>query len=881
MEDKTFELMANEQKREKGSIMLMSEPVFNLDDMDPKFCMVSLSYSGCFCLRSSKTIDAARPGMIEIDGKLTEPPVIEAPNFMFGQMIGIRLRKYLQKYGKDYRIRYSGAYDTEGEEIPPFEFTIKTQPKVDPGDVYPEHDKLVLQAAREGIVLMKNDNNALPLEKGSVVNAFGTGSVVFRSGCLGAGKINPRYAIRLKDGLKYTSLRLNEELYRFYCNETDDCPSAEVMERTRQLSDTAIVFLSRCSSEAHEMPLAKGGYYLTDGERALIGQCCTHFTKCVVVLNTAYPIEMKWTEEFPVSAILWTGLCGMAGGRALAEILEGSVSPSGRLPNTWAFDYYDYPSASNFLTKESIIQERGSLSVKYSAIVYEEGIYVGYRYFTTFGKRAAYLFGHGLSYTEFSTETLLCERKDANTVLKLRLTNTGKVAGKHVVAVYAKIRGEVLEQPAARLIAFAKTKELSAGESEEITFKIPDERLASYSEGLESWVIERGKIVLCVGGTPEDAQEIATFETEETVIKKSRNFIAPPIGVREMSQSQPFVPSGVTRVYSKEEIDHIPYKQPVSYSERQESERSYQGKRIVFDEVVQDHSLLNDFIDQMDDYQLARLCVGGKTGWGVGDKGNAGSIERGGKMEEFGLPEFLFADGNNGVNVNEANIGFPTSNVMCATWNTELLRLSGNAIAREASDMGIRCLLAPAMNIQRNPLCGRHSEYFSEDPLLAGIMSGYQAKGIEEMGVSACVKHFFGNNCELMRSDSDSIMSERCAREIYLRAFEYSFETHMPDTVMTSYNAVNGIYCSDNEALLRDYLRGELGFTGFVMTDWNGYGDEGFTACLKAGISWLAPGSPDDSIVLPLVEDMKSGVLSRKLMRQNAKEIVSVMIKYR
>lgn len=872
--------MANEQKKEKGQITLMSEPTFNLDDMDPKFCMVSLNYTGCFCLRSTKTIDVSRPGMVDINGKPTEAPIIEKPNYMFGQMVGIRLRKFLREYGKEYKIRYYGAFDTDGEEIPPFDFVVKTLPKTQPGQRYPEHDNVVLQAAHEGMVLLKNERNTLPLPQGSVVNVFGKGTVVFRSGCLGAGKINPRYALRIEDGLKYTSLRLNEELYEFYRGEKDEMPNQPVIERAKKLSDTAFVFITRCSSEAHEMPLAKGGYYLTDEERALIKHCSEQFEKCVVILNTAYPIEMKWKDECNVSAILWTGLCGMAGGRALAEILEGKVSPSGKLPNTWAYDYYDYPSAANFLTKEDIIKEYGSLSVKYSAVAYEEGIYVGYRYFTTFEKRAAYLFGHGLSYTTFTMqESDVKLDEDLNATVKVCVTNTGKVAGKQVIAIYAKVEGENIEQPVARLVAFAKTKTLQAGESEEVLLKIPCNRFASYSEKTYSWVIERGSVTLLLGGTVEDAQRICSFDTKYVVVKESRNLFSVPVQLNELSQNKKYVPSGITRAYKKEELACIPHKRKHDYSETDGEAEEYHGKLITFDDVVKDRSLLDKFIAQMNEYQLARLCVGGKTGWGVGDKGNAGSLERGGELEKFHLPEYLFSDGNNGVNVNEVNIGFPTSNVMCASWNAELMRMEGRAIAKEAKDMGMSCLLAPSLNIQRNPLCGRHSEYFSEDPLLAGVMSGSQACGIEEMGVSACIKHFFANNCELMRSDSNSIMSDRCAREIYLKAFEYSFETYMPDTVMTSYNAVNGVYCSNDEVLLRDYLRGELGFNGFVMTDWNGYGDEGFTACLKAGVSWLAPGSPDDTIVTPIVEDMKCGKLSKKLMQENAKEIMKVILR--
>jgi beta-glucosidase len=217
---------------------------------------------------------------------------------------------------------------------------------------------------------------------------------------------------------------------------------------------------------------------------------------------------------------------------------------------------------------------------------------------------------------------------------------------------------------------------------------------------------------------------------------------------------------------------------------------------------------------------------------------------------------------------------------MCATWNEALSFAEGLAIATEARDMNLHCLLAPALNLQRNPLCGRHTEYFSEDPFLAGRMAGQESRGFEVVGVSSCMKHFFSNNAETMRNFNHSLMTERTARELYIGAFEVAFEVNKPDTVMTGYNAANGSYCADDHSLLRTLLRKELGFDGFVMTDWNGYGDQGMDGALDAGISFLAPGSEDDALVEPIVKALKSGTLSRARLQNNLVNMVKILIRH-
>ena len=878
--DATFEIMAGIQNQNTAAISFIAPPVYNIDDMDPRFCMVSLIFTGCFCLRSSKTIDPNRPGIIYIDGKATEAPLTPPLMPMFGQMIGIRCRRWLKEYDQTYHIRYADAFDTDGFPIPPFEFDLRTAARCEPGEKYPEHDALVLQAAREGAVLLKNDNQVLPLGEGRTVNVFGAAATVFRSGCLGAGKINPRYSIRVKEGIeKYTTLILNEELYEFYTREKNEMPDDSVLERAKILSDTAVIFISRCSSEAHDGLPEKGHYYLTDEERKLFQNVSKVFSKTVAVLNVAYPIETGWIEEYNIDAVLLTGLSGMAGGRALAEILEGSVNPSGKLPNTWAKDYWDYPSAYNFMTLPDVRKKYAGQDVKFLTTVYEEGLYVGYRYFDTFQKDAAYLFGHGLSYTTFDKELITCSASYIGAEVQVMVTNTGCRAGKEVVQLYARIPDGKLEQPDKRLIAFGKTKQLQPGESQTVELRADQNCFKSYDPEASAWVIESGTIQLLLGGAPDKAMWIGNVDVPRQItVSQVNHHIASPIPVRELSKFDPAgtYPAGTaTAAFVDERLPHSATRRLCNKTE----ELPKPGHRITFPEVVKDPRLAENFVAQMTDYELCRFCVGGRTGWGPEDSGFAGMLFNEGVMEKYEIPSYYFADGNNGCNLFQPNIGFPVSATMCATWNEELMFREGEAIAREAKDMGLDCILAPAMNIQRNPLCGRHTEYFSEDPLLAGRMAGQESRGLESAGVSSCVKHFFGNNAETMRSQNHSILTERTAREIYLMAFETAFSVHQPDCVMTGYNAVNGMYCADDPVLLRGILRQELGFDGYIMTDWNGYGNLGFAALADAGISWIAPGGMEDELVQPMVGALQNHTLHRAQVQENAVRMVKVLIK--
>lgn len=884
--DETIDILAKEYKK-KQAFSFIQPPVYNIDEMDGKPCMASLKFTGCFSIISAVEIDPNAMGMIYVNGKATrEPIIVHDPGF--GEIIGIRIRGYATEYDKDYEITYRDAKDLEGNAIPDFSFSLHTMPRIDVGEQYPEHDDVVLQAALEGAVLLKNDNHVLPLVNGSVVNPFGSGSAVYRLGCLGAGKINPRYGIGAREGIeKYSSLQLNEELYHYYEKEEDTVPPLEMLQSAKEKNDCAVFFISRTSSEAQDMSKGKGGFLLTDDERHMIEEVSKNFSKKIAILNTAYPIETDWVEENQIDAVLWVGLPGMAGGRALGMLLDGSSNPSGKLPNTWAKAYEDYPSSKNFVTKADIEKMPKAKEVRFITTCYEEGLYVGYRYFDTFKKDAAYELGHGCSYTTFDKS---CTQvvKDGKTSLKVEISvkNTGDCAGREVVLVYAHFDGGTLEQPEHRLVAFGKTKILLPGEEERLVLSVNESQLKSYSEKKAAWLIEAGEITFSLGGTAKEAGDFYSFTVaEDILIQKVKNRMMSPIEIHELNRDNEqtfWAQPGTSKAWTEDEAEKkLPYSvRSLSMHYDNGVENISRETCILFEQVKQDPSLVPAFISQMTNKELARLSCGGKTGWGLEDSGYAGSLYTQGILEKYGFSNYYFADGNNGLNMNDSNIGFPVSTVMCASYNEQLMYQEGRAIAKEAKDMNLHCILAPAMNLQRNPLCGRHCEYFSEDPYLAGRMAGWQSRGFEEGGVSSCLKHFCANNAETLRNTNHSIMTERTAREMYIRPFEYAFDINMPDSMMTGYNAVNGHYCADNEDLLTGILREEMNYTGYVMTDWGGYGDEGLDGALSAGMTFIAPGSPDETFSKVIEDALDQGTLSRKKVEENMCAFIAAIIRY-
>lgn len=829
---KKVEFEATDPRTEFPEIETDGKFPYDIDDVDGSMYMLDHKFSGCLVVRFSKQMDESVYGKVVYEGeelpKGTLKEIATAGNI---QMLGIPVRSVLKEYDKDYSFKVEGFRDTDGNEMQPQIITVHTLPKKVPDPAYEEHDSVALQAAEEGIVLLKNEDKILPLKKDDEIMLWGAEQ--FRIGAVGAGRINPKYSISVKWAV--------EEYSDFAMSES---------------AKTVLFVISRPSGENYDNNAVKGEFYLSDEEEETLLKLKKEGRQVIAVINSGYPMDMRWTLDEAVKAVLWCGLPGMLGGKALVEILDGRVNPSGKLPDTWSLDYGDIPASANFYQPLSVEEAPGAGSKLYIDTCYEEDLYVGYRYFETFEKPVMYPFGFGLSYTEFNIQAKMMIESE-NAEFAVIISNIGNMAGKEVVQIYAELPEGDLEQPKKRLVGFAKTKLLNPGDTQEVDIHVTKDELKSYDEKTACWIMEAGNYQFYTGNSVKTLKACGDLHIEKRqIIKKTENLMRIPVEMDVLSRKGGNFPKG----------EKSGIRSGADTLEIKTGRKHYPSKSMEKDNPVSNMAV----------EELARLSVCASHGWGMHEKGEAGRIYR---LEKYNIPSYTVADGNNGVNIHKPNIGMPCSNTVCATWNKELAYEVGRVIAEEAKENEIQMILAPAMNIHRNPLNGRHPECFSEDPLLAGIMAGNQSKGLEEHGVSSCVKHVVANNCEASRKRNHSIVTERALREIYLRAFEVALSVHQPDSIMTGYNAVNGCYAAEDEELIQGIFRGEFGFKGFVMTDWESYETVDIAAAVQAGNCWITPGSQDDTYVRPIVEGVKNGTVDEARLRENVNYMLNIVAK--
>ena len=824
--------------RQKPEILGGTDLIYDLDEIDGQMYMLDHRLGGCVITYFTKTMAEDGYGRVLYRGReLPKGNIISVKAAGGMQMCGIPVRDLCKEYDAVYELLLENFRDIDGNTMDPVILKVRTLPKPEVDPAYEAHDTIALQAAREGIVLLKNNDQILPLAKDAVISVHG--GEKFRLGACGAGRINPRYSIGLFRGISdYSDFVIQEE------------------------ADTALVVISRASGENLDNNAVKGNYYLSDEEEKLFETLSEKKKHIIAILSTGYPIDTGWIEKYGVDAAVWSGFSGMCGGRALVEILDGRICPSAKLPDTWSLDYWDIPASRNFFLPEKEEDALGADEGVFIDTCYEEGIYVGYRYFETFGKNVAFPFGYGLSYTEFEIKAGRKELAEycigetggrCAAVLKVSVTNKGNTSGKEVIQVYAGIPEGRLEQPKYRLVGFSKTKELAAGESEELEIPVEEKQLLSYDECKAAWVLEKGVYTFYVGNSVRSLMPAGLWEVEETrIFSQSEHLMQCPVEVEVLSKRKNNFPKGERSGKKDGVVKLEPAAVRRHYKEKGNPEK--------------------DFVDTLSVEQLARLSVCASHGWGMHEKGEAGRLYR-----LDGMPAYTVADGNNGVNVKKKNIGMPCSNTVCATWNKELAYAVGAVIAEEAKENEIQMILAPAMNIHRNPLNGRHPEYFSEDPYLTGIIAGNQSKGLEEHGVSSSVKHVIGNNCEASRKRNHSLIPERALREIYLKAFEVALNVHQPDSIMTGYNAVNGCFTASDEEMLQGIFRKEFGFKGFVMTDWGSYDSAGVVDPVAAGNTWMTPGSLDDTYTFPIIEGVREGKIDIERLRANVRYMLRIV----
>ena len=858
-------------KEDKPICMPTGSLTFDPYDIDGGYTDLDPEAFGCIVLMFTKSMDPAFQGRATLDGVPLPKCVLKCmPQMMGLWVVGIGVRGYATENGKTYTLRVEGFVDTDGNEMNPQEFPVDVPPMGAPQEEYAAHEQVALQAAREGIVLLKN-NGILPLPQGSVLNLFGKGVHRFRSSAAGAGQINPRYRVEVLDAAE-PDFVLNRELADFYRPELDLCPTEDMLQRAKELSDTAVLFIERGARENKDNNSAKGGYYLTDEEEALLACLRKTFAHLVVILDVGHPVDVSFVEKYSVDAVVCNGFGGMLAGRALVDVLCGKENPSGKLPDTWAKDYFDIPASRNFYDSVDKQNLNGDAPV-YIDTVYEEGIYVGYRYFSSFGVEPAYPFGFGLSYTTFEVKPSEVTF-EGKLKLDITVTNTGNRPGKEIAQVYIRKPETLCETPERELCWFGKTKLLQPGEIQTLQVVIEPKEMTVFDTARAAFVMPKGEYAVFVGNSSL-APQCGSFMAEESIVKQVAHLMQPVVEIAELTKyDNNSFPKG-EKSGVKEVNCFAPKGERRKYAPNFAAESS--EKKLTFADVKADPSLINAFVSQLSVEELARLSVCGSHGWKVDCRGEAGFVYQ---MEALDMPSFPVSDGNSGVNLRNKNIGMPSGATMAASFNPELLEEIGRVIGEEAKELGIPLILAPGMNLHRNPLCGRQPEYFSEDPYHAGIMAGYYCRGMESAGVGSCIKHLAANNCESARKRNQSMISERALRELYLRSFQVAMETYMPASVMTAYNAINGCHTAADEELLQGFLRRENGFDGMIMTDWNSYDTMDVADAVDAGNCWMTPGTMDDTFVKPIIDGVANGRVRLERLRENVAYIIKTMIRF-
>ncbi len=781
-----------------------------------------------------------------------------------------------------------------------------------------EHITLSKEAAKEGMVLLKNVGQVLPIPKGSRIALFGKASFDYVKGGGGSGDVTVAYTRNLYQGFqeKAYHVEIFEELASFYREHVkkqyqagkepgmtaEPKLPAELLKKARVFTDTAVISICRFSGEGwdrksiydrkskednlaiagqEEKEQSKqelfedGDFYLTHAERAMVEAVKKTFDKVIVVMNVGGMVDTDWfAEDERIQSVLMAWQGGIEGGLAAAELLIGEGNPSGKLTDTLARRLEDYPSTYNFHESDDYVE-------------YTDDIYVGYRYFETIpgaAEKVIYPFGFGLSYTKFSLSMPVVEKRGHHLRVMVDVCNIGETSGKEVVQVYYSAPQGKLGKPARELVAFRKTRLLAPGETQTVVLRFQINDMASYDDlgkvAKSAYVLEKGEYHFYVGTSVRDTVENNyVMVLDEDVITEQLSSKMAPVQLKK-------------RMLANGQYEDLPQGEPVDtdasvFAEKLPREEADGVTPVVrrresyhlwgqvdstpkLIDVAEGRMPLDEFVAKLPDEQLAVL-LGGQPNTGVANTFGYGNLP------EYGVPNIMTADGPAGVRIHPncgvCTTAWPCSTMLACTWNPELVEKVGVAGGAEAKENNIGAWLTPAVNIHRSPLCGRNFEYYSEDPFLTGKMAGAMVKGIQSNHVAATVKHFALNNKETNRRESDSRASERAIREIYLKAFEIIVKEAKPWSIMSSYNIINGHRASENREMLEDILRGEWGFEGMVTTDWWTCGEH--YKEVKAGNDMkMAVGFPQR-----LLEAVEKGALTRTEMEICAKRILELILK--
>ncbi len=808
------------------------------------------------------------------------------------------------------------------------------------------HRGIARKAAAEGIVLLENENLFLPLPLDTKIALYGSGSIRTIKGGTGSGDVNEREVIHIRQCMKEAGFLISNEeyldqyelqyeegkknwkdsiwaqvksdelmeIFNVYCSTKFVIPVGNLVEKAEEDTETAIYVLSRVAGEGADRFAEKGDYYLLEAEEAQLSAVCRCYKNVILVINTGGLIDLevfrKWEE---IRSILYLSQPGMEGGRAFADVLCGKCTPSGKLTDSWGYHYEDYPNSASFSHNNgNVAKER-----------YEEGIYIGYRYFDTFDVPVRYGFGYGLSYTAFDTEIKELKKeinKDGEIAFTVtaEVTNTGSMySGKETIQIYCTAPQGKLEKEYRRLVGFSKTKELAPGEKQELEIHFLLYQMTSFDETEPGWLLEKGDYILWAGNSLAKSNVFGRIKVDDScILVRTQNICAPEVEIKELSLP--------------EEARKKKYDQVLQLYK----EASCFVCRVGRDEITTksiEYSL-PDLLDKQEKKLLLELeqdkkicLVIGDPAKGIGSNiGSAGISVSGAAGEttscvtDKNIPSIVLADGPAGLRINSTYpvkdgivqatsflksleggylvketeetkgeiyhqycTAFPVGTMLAQTWNRDLLKEVGHAVGEELQLFQVTLWLAPGMNIHRNPLCGRNFEYYSEDPYVSGCMAAALTHGVQSIaGCGTTIKHFACNNQEDNRMGSDSIVSERTLREIYLRGFEIAVKTAQPMSIMTSYNKVNGIHAANNFDLCTKAARMEWGFQGVIMTDWlTTVMSEHCTAagCMRAGNDLVMPGQQTD--LDNLKEELNKGTLSEKDLEKCAANVLRIIAK--
>ncbi|MCD8155111.1 MAG: glycoside hydrolase family 3 C-terminal domain-containing protein [Clostridiales bacterium] len=794
------------------------------------------------------------------------------------------------------------------------------------------HAALARRAAAEGIVLLENKEGILPLKEGSKIAMYGAGATRTIKGGTGSGDVNERYHVSIAEGIRNAGFTIADEdwlaEYDREYSEKREAWKKEILDKLESGSsaglgffdaytsvpfrmpvgpeaaktdtDTAVYVISRVAGEGADRMAAGGDYFLSEQEHQMLADICALYPNVIVMVNAGGVVDLSFMDEMDsIKALLIVSQPGMEGGNAVADVLLGRVSPCGRLTDTWALRYEDYPNSSFYS------HNNGNVEKEY----YEEDIYVGYRYFDSFGLPVRYGFGEGLSYTAFSVEMeepLI--QADGRVAVNLRVKNTGACSGREVVQIYAALPEGNLEKEARRLCAFGKTSLLGPGDAQSLSLHFAPMDLASYDAARAAWVLEAGRYVLFAGESLKDSTAFGVLLLEEEkLLEKTENICPLQEPLRRLTR-----PASGNRWEKASDLFEVIW----DLSGIPERIVSSSGKNRERDEAKR-------MADELPVEKLICLATGDPVKGQGSNLGSAGISVPGSAGEtsscalEEGIANIILADGPAGLRLNdtyyvldgqaislpmEASLehGFffdgsgqkgekyhqyctalPVGTVLAQTWDPELLETVGESIGEEMRHFGITLWLAPGMNIHRNPLCGRNFEYYSEDPLVSGKMAAAITRGVQRVpGCGTTIKHFACNNQEDNRMHSDSIVSEQALREIYLRGFGIAIREARPFSIMTSYNLVNGVHSANNYDLCTTVAREEFGFDGVIMTDWTTT-EQGLdctaAGCMRAGNDLVMPGQLSDQENIR--EALGDGSLKEETLRGCIANLIRVILR--